>query len=203
MREKTEQELFWQGEFGDRYTSRNDINPQLRISFFATVLKNTYGIQNICELGCNRGHNLEAIYRLSPNFNLTGIEINSEAIDILKDNPNIQTIHSSIQDFAPNKKFDLVFSCGVLIHIHPNDLRSIYQKMYEISSRYILLNEYYNPAPVEINYRGHSQKLFKRDFAGEFLDLYSNISVVTYGFLWQRLNPAWDDTTWFLLEKTE
>jgi len=39
-----------------------------------------------------------------------------------------------------------------------------------IADKYVLINEYFNPTPTEIVYRGHSAKLFKRDFAGEFLD---------------------------------
>jgi len=66
-----------------------------------------------------------------------------------------------------------------------------------------LMCEYYNPSPVEVNYRGHSGKLFKRDFAGEFLDKFSDVKLIDYGFVYQR-DPAFpqDDLTWFLMEKT-
>ena len=62
--------------------------------------------------------------------------------------------------------------------------------------------EYYNPTPVEVKYRGHSQKLFKRDFAGEMIDKYkSKIKLIDYGFVYNRdLHPQ-GNLTWFLLEK--
>ncbi len=203
MRNKTEQELFWQGNFGTEYTSRNQILPEQRQPFFAQVLAKTYGVKTICELGANRGHNLQAIAQLSSNFQLTGVELNPTAIAQLETIPGVQSVQSSIQDFNPEKKFDLVFTCGVLIHINPQDLPLIYQKIYDISSRYILLNEYYNPVPVEINYRGYTDKLFKRDFAGELMEQHRDkVIVIDYGFLWQRMSPAWDNTTWILLEKT-
>lgn len=199
---KTEQELFWEGSFGNEYTARNQILPRERQSFFSHILKTTYGVISICELGANKGHNLQAIANISPNFKLTGVELNEKAFAELNKIPYLKAEHVSIQEFEPAQKFDLVFTCGVLIHIHPNEIPLIYQKMYEISSRYILINEYYNPVPVEINYRGYSSKLFKRDFAGEFVEQYSGkILVIDYGFLWQRLHPAWDNTSWFLLEK--
>jgi spore coat polysaccharide biosynthesis protein SpsF len=55
---------------------------------------------------------------------------------------------------------------------------------------------------VEIPYRGHSGKLFKRDFAGEILDAYSDLNLIDYGFAYHRDNYfKQDDITWFLLEK--
>lgn len=62
--------------------------------------------------------------------------------------------------------------------------------------------EYYNPIPVEVTYRRHRRKLFKRDFAGEMLDAFPNLRLVDYGFVYHRdANFAQDDVNWFLLEK--
>ena len=88
------------------------------------------------------------------------------------------------------------------IHINPEYLELVYSKLYETSSKYILIAEYYNPTPVEINYRGNEGKLFKRDFAGEMMDKYPNLKLVDYGFIYHRDNNfTQDDMTWFLLEK--
>ena len=64
--------------------------------------------------------------------------------------------------------------------------------------------EYYNPSPISIEYRGHSNKLFKRDFCDEMLDLYQDLKLKDYGFIYQRdkMFPQ-DDITWFLLEKNK
>jgi len=66
----------------------------------------------------------------------------------------------------------------------------------------VLIAEYYNPSPMEIPYRGHSNKMFKRDFAGELMTRHPNMTLVDYGFLYRR-DPNWpqDDITWFLMEK--
>ena len=55
-------------------------------------------------------------------------------------------------------------------------------KFWNLISKYLLINEYYNPKPVSIDYRGHSERLYKRDFAGEILD----IDGVTGGFNFQH-----------------
>ena len=196
------QEQFWQGDFGDNYTERNIIQPEARQGFFVRVLQKTFGIQRICELGANRGHNLAAIRGLSTNYELTGVELNPNAARILGQQPGVHAIHSSILDFTSDKPFDLVYACGVLIHLNPDDLPAVYHKMAMLSARYILINEYFNPVPVGLDYRGHSERLFKRDFGTEFLNTAgSGVRVVDYGFLWQTAEPAWDNTTWWLFEK--
>jgi len=61
--------------------------------------------------------------------------------------------------------------------------------------------EYYNPSPVSVPYRGHQDRLFKRDFAGDLIEGYG-LKLVDYGFIYKR--DTWapqDDVTWFLLEK--
>ena len=58
-----------------------------------------------------------------------------------------------------------------------------------------------NPTPMAIEYRGHEDVLFKRDFAGELIDKF-NLKLINYGFNYNREKyfPN-DDGTWFLLEK--
>ena len=64
------------------------------------------------------------------------------------------------------------------------------------------LDEYYNPKPVSINYRGHKDKLFKRDFAGEIMNKYKSLKLVDYGFVYHGDGSfPQDDLTWFLLKK--
>lgn len=98
---------------------------------------------------------------------------------------------------------DLSLIKGVLIHIHPDMLTTVYEKLYQASNRFILVCEYYNPFPVAISYRGHADRLFKRDFAGEMLDQYPDLKLVDYGFIYRR-DPSFpqDDVTWFLMQKS-
>jgi spore coat polysaccharide biosynthesis protein SpsF len=78
----------------------------------------------------------------------------------------------------------------------------VYDKLYHSSMKYILIAEYYNPLPVTISYRGHQDRLFKRDFAGEFLKKFPDTELIDYGFAYKRdPNFPQDDITWFLMEK--
>lgn len=202
---KTEQENFWATNFGNEYILRNQDEKLISNNtvFFSKVLNNTQQINSVIELGSNIGLNLMALQRLKPNLSVSAVEINQEATKKLKDNiPSCEVHESSILDFKSSQKWDLVFTKGVLIHIHPDKLKDVYDLMYNCSDRYILIAEYYNPSPVEIEYRGHSNKLFKRDFAGDMLDQFKDLLLLDYGFVYRRdPNFPLDDTTWFLLEK--
>lgn len=201
---KTEQEAFWSGEFGDEYINRNK-SEQLHASnlhFFSEILKHCSNINSVVELGANIGMNIKALKALLPFAQFSGVEINKQAYDSLVEIENVKGYHQSIFDFTPGQEYDLSFIKGVLIHINPDMLKVAYRKLYESSGRYICIAEYYNPSPVELSYRGHAGKLFKRDFAGEFVEQYPDVELVKYGFAYRKdpLFPQ-DDITWFLFKK--
>ncbi len=197
------QEEFWATEFGDSYISRNQSSKLLasNTALFASIFNSIESVpENFLELGANIGMNVKAIQTLSPEAQFTGIEINKQACEILA-KTGCHVVESSILDADITTKFDFVFSKGVLIHLAPDQLQSTYRKMYEWSNRYILIAEYYNPVPVAISYRGNEDKLFKRDFAGEFLDLFEDVKLRDYGFAYYKGKFPQDDINWFLLEK--
>lgn len=205
MKFETEQEVFWAGEFGDEYIARNQSAEYLasNLSFFSKTFQQVGKPASLIEFGANVGMNLRAIKLLFPNIGLHGIEINQKASEILGQLIGKENVfNGSIFDFETNNKFDVCLIKGVLIHINPEMLSRVYEKLYSISSRYILICEYYNTSPVTINYRGHNDRLFKRDFAGEMLAKYNDLKLVDYGFCYKgdRAFPQ-DDITWFLLEK--
>jgi pseudaminic acid biosynthesis-associated methylase len=204
MKNKTEQENFWEGRFGDQYTSRNSskILQKNNDIFFKKIFKGTNNIFSVLELGCNIGNNLISLKKIYKKSSFTGVEINKEACKkITKRDADINVINSSINNFKTENKFDLVICKGVLIHIHPKQLKFIYQKIYNLSKKYILIAEYYNPKPISLNYRGYKRKLFKRDFTGDLLNFYKKLKLSNYGFVYHYDEYPQDDINWFLLKK--
>ena len=201
---KTEQEAFWAGSFGDQYVSRNQGAGLLasNTAFFSKIIPRTSGVRSCIEFGSNVGMNLLALRALLPAIELAAIELNGQAVTELQQIPGITVYPQSILDFEPARVWDLVLIKGVLIHINPESLQRVYDLLHRSSRRYICVAEYYNPSPVEVVYRGHSGKLFKRDFAGELQGRYPDLRLVDYGFAY-RGDPHFpqDDITWFLLEK--
>lgn len=202
---KTDQEHFWAETFGSEYVKRNQGDQLLssNIALFSDALKRASQLDSCLEFGPNIGLNLKALKVLFPKQLQYGVEINSDAVAKLKTFlPSENIFNQSILEFDPNIETDIVLIKGVLIHINPEFLSKVYEKMYLCAKKYILICEYYNPTPVSVRYRGHEDRLFKRDFCGELLDMYKDLHLLDYGFVYHRdHNFPQDDANWFLLEK--
>jgi pseudaminic acid biosynthesis-associated methylase len=205
MNYTTEQEAFWAGEFGTEYIRRNTGEALLasNLNFFSKALHGTRGIRSCIEFGANIGMNLKALRLLLPGLDAHAIEINADAAQELRGAITPENVYNtSILEFVPARQWDLTLIKGVLIHINPEVLPDVYDTLAASCGRYLLVAEYYNPSPVTIPYRGYTNRLFKRDFAGEIMDRHPHLKLVDYGFAYRRdPNFPQDDITWFLMEK--
>lgn len=184
------QREFWAGEFGrsfiDRRNSLDKINSyyeentgisisQIFNNFFSGIDRHS----KILELGCNIGLNLSILQKMGFS-NLYGLEINKKAFEIARtNNPVITFINSSIESYEPKgEKYDVVFTAFVLQHQNPLALDSIVQKIIRLTNKYIFGLEYYSDKLTEMNYRGHSNVMWKQNFPLLFLKASKNIKMV-------------------------
>ena len=198
---KTDQEIFWETDFGNKYVKRNRKADRI-LAIGKDLIKNNVLINDALELGANIGFNLDAIKKIYPDVKTYGVEINKSAFDIGKKKHTYY--NKSILSFKSKKKYDLVFSFAVLIHQNPKHLNAYYVKLYSLSKKYIYLSEYFNPIPVMIKYRNNNDKLFKRDFAKELWIKFPKLKLIDYGFHWKedpKLKNSCDNTNWFLFQK--
>lgn len=187
---RTKQEKFWSSGFGKEYITRNKFNPidldKLYISKFGIsrsklnkeFLKNLK-INNVLEVGCNIGNQL-ALLQKHGFKNLYGIDIFPEAVEQAKSHTkNINIIEASALNLPfKDNHFNLVFTAGVLIHTHPQDLKKIMAEIYRTSGKYIWGYEYYSPKHVAINYRDNKNYAWKGDFCQMYLNLFPDLKVV-------------------------
>jgi spore coat polysaccharide biosynthesis protein SpsF len=199
---KTQQEKFWLENFGNQYIDRNGKSKNRILQIGNALKKNKVKIASALELGCNVGYNLDALKKIYNKIDLNGVEINLKAYKKVKKKYNCY--NESILNFDTSLKYDLVFTSGVLIHVNPKYLNKVYEKIYNFSKKYIYIQEYFNPVPIEVKYRGHKGKLFKRDFAKEIKFKYKNLKIIDYGFFWKE-DPIFkgncDNSNWFLFKK--
>jgi 2-polyprenyl-3-methyl-5-hydroxy-6-metoxy-1,4-benzoquinol methylase len=98
---------------------------------------------SIIELGCSVGSNLNHLWKAGYH-NLSGIEINQEALKLMKQNsPEMQVItyEGSIEDRIEElAEYDLVFTMAVLEHIH-SDSEWVFSEMARIAKRYLITIE--------------------------------------------------------------
>ena len=195
-----DQEAHWNGEPGRAYHERSPGDEEANYHMFRHALRHSdlkYDC-SILELGCGTGAGLRAMQRCYSYPKLTGVEINREAIEKV---PNyVRKVRASILDWEPDDEWQLVYTRGVLIHIHPDDLPKAYEMMVKASSRYVLTCEYFAPQRRMIPYRGIDDRLWAADYAGEIMDAHG-LKLVDYGFISRRDILPQDDITWFLMEK--
>ena len=198
-----EQEKFWLGDFGKKYIKRNyskKIQKNTDI-FFKKIFKKKKNMKKIIELGANVGNNIKSLSKIYPKSKITAVEINERACKVLREKfVNIKVVNSNLASLKIKVDSELVLCNGILIHINPKQLNKIYNKIFTLSKKYILIAEYYSPSPTKIIYRGKKNKLFKRDFAGDLMSRY-NLKLVDYGFSYRYEKYPQDDLTWFLLKK--
>jgi pseudaminic acid biosynthesis-associated methylase len=206
--QETDQLKFWRGDFGNAYTDRNTSEAahlRARVAMWAPIMASLTGAppRSILEVGANIGNNLRALRQLT-DAEFFAVEPNEKARGVLVDEgvvpaANVRDGIAAAIDLADGVA-DLAFTSGVLIHIHPDDLEASCREIHRVAARYIVCIEYFSDTPEEISYRGHDERLFKRDFGGYWLDLFPRMKTVNYGFAWKRLTGL-DNLTWWVFRK--
>lgn len=198
-------EEFWAGEFGNEYTQRNVGRVDINRRFFTRAMASCKAFASVIEFGAGSGENLLALGELMPaNLVMTGMDINYNAYIAMQENLKDRrapwcAINKSFLDMIV-PTHDMSMTKGVLIHIAPEDLHTAYNKLYEASRRYILIAEYFSAAPREIEYRGHTGRLWTRDYGGEMQDQHPDLKLLDVTFHYNRTTGQDNITAW-LFEK--
>lgn len=132
---------FW-ANLGPRYSSKNKYIAIPRREHVARIIKET-GVKSVLELGCNDGANLK---RVEDYVAATGLDINPIALKSARSYcPKATFIQGSIYDLSQFKddQFDLVFTCGVLIHIPSDLIAGIIKEQSRIASKLIFNIEHH------------------------------------------------------------
>lgn len=201
----------WGGDFGDKYTARQPDTVLERRRLFDykigvgdLLTKNPVGdnISTVLEVGAGTGMNLEALASMDfDRDNLSGLEPNGLAADSLV-KKGFATVHGTAQEIdASDGEFDLVFTCGLLIHIPPHDVYKVAREIVRVSNQYVLALEYFSDKPEMIKYQGMNDILWKRDFGLMYMEEFG-LKHLDHGFAWKPVTGL-DNLTWFLFEKPQ
>jgi pseudaminic acid biosynthesis-associated methylase len=202
----TPQENFWKNKITESYAHDNSVfDEQLGLNAWERILSKIEkaSISSFLDCGSNIGRNVAFLRKVLPAATANIIELAQEPYDKCLQNFQIEaSFLGPIKEAKFDKNFDLVFSSGVLIHVNPNDLLESMSRMYQLSSKYILISEYFNRTPVMISYRGEDDRLFKCDFGKLFVENF-DCRLLDYGFLWGHEfdSAGFDDITYWLFEK--
>lgn len=193
-------DALWSGTFGNEYTVRNEFDYSPRRKFWGDIMYLTEA-KSVLEVGCNTGNNLECIVDYLPRRqNAWGVDVNYRAIDMAHvRHKEINCVLASAYDLPfRDDYFDLVFTCGVLIHQTPDEVDIVMQEIIRTSAHYVLAVEYANDIFLEIPYRGNTGVLFKGPY-GDIYEKKYGLRMIKSGRLGKE--EGFDDTTWWLLSK--
>jgi len=137
----------------------------------------------ILEVGCSSGRHLAAL--LDDGYeNLTGIDINADAFDVMADHyPRLAetgTFHTgAIEDIVPEFEedaFDVVYSVETLQHVHP-DNKWVFEELTRVSSDLLVTAENEGNGPTrgregkEVSCVHDDFPLYHRNWKDEFAEL--------------------------------
>lgn len=171
----------WRGQFGVDYANRNVVDPDTRVDWYRETL-GPLGLKTVLEAGANRGHNLLAM-RDALGCEVIGIEPNEYARSIaLAAGCDVED--GDVRNIGwPRDRFDLCMTSGVLIHLAPEHLDAALRSLHAASRRYLLSIEYHADEDTPVEYRGHDDMLWKRDYLAHWWRLYPKLELLSWGDL--------------------
>lgn len=126
----------------------------------------------ILEIGCNCGRNLNYLQRHGYE-RLVGIEINQDAIDFGRDffkNENYKTICGPVENIIDTlDTFDLIFTCAVLMHIHPQQADFVFTKMREKSDKILIIEDTLINRDYKAIFEENGHKLIREEITKYFI----------------------------------
>lgn len=158
----------WAGRFGVAYTQRNPRTTEDMDALYVSRYGCSRSEMNDCalgtfpadtsllEVGCNVGTQLRILRDGLGFTDLMGCDVNRRAVSEGRRlcGPGIElvTADASRLPFA-DAAFDVVFTSGLLIHIHPDHLPAVMDEMVRVSRRWVWGFEYHAAAMTDIPYR--------------------------------------------------
>ena len=148
----------------------NYLRGEKRSKFLTGLIKEYLPLDSrILEIGCNVGRNLKYLYDAG-YINLNGIEINKEAIDLMKITypvmfKNIVVTNSLVEGIIPDisdNSYDLIFTMAVLEHIH-YDSEFILSDIARVAMKYIITVEDEKTAWSNRHFPRNYKEVFEND----------------------------------------
>jgi len=187
----TAQMQIWAGEFGKEYTDRNqaslkdmysqniELHGKTNLAIYQEALKNIDRDARILEIGCNIGNQLMCLQDAGFK-NLYGIELQWYAVGKSKNFiKGVHIIQGTGFDLPfKDSCFDLIYTYGVLIHISPKDLSTIFSEAYRCTKKYVMGFEYHDQELKQLNYRGEKNLLWKTDYSKAYQDHHPDLKEV-------------------------
>ena len=196
-------EELWRGDFGDRYVERNSVDYPARRGFWGRTL-DRYPTDSLLEVGCAHGDNFRYMGDFIDLGRTTGVDINERSLRTLAaSEPDVNAVFGAARHLPfRDRAFGTVFTIGLLIHQPDSTLPAVIRDIVRCSSRWVMFGEYSSAEPTEIEYRGLTGVLFKRDYVAIAADLCPELRHVATEELTMEAD-GFDRVTWGVFERRD
>lgn len=159
FRKKYEPEKFWDDWAMDFMKDPWQVKIHPQHKWLLSIIKKQKP-NSILEIGCGFGRNIKFLIENGvKSSSIVGIDISPNMVRFAKqyvDNSRVKLFVSNLRNFKTNKKFDLVFTHGVLMHVQKDQIEEAINKLIDLSKKDVVL--------VEQNYKANNNYTFIHDF---------------------------------------
>jgi spore coat polysaccharide biosynthesis protein SpsF len=158
--------------------------------------------ENVLEIGCNTGENLQWIAQKVPSNRVVGVDCNTEALRLLEEYvPGVRAMHAPARALPlADRSIDLVATIGVLTHQTEETLDRVMSEVVRVAKRWVFCAEYLDPKTKRSECLGHKTVLDPRDYGGLYQDLFPiELALVEEGIL--EADQGFGGETWWLFER--
>ena len=156
------EQIKYNEELWKKYTDENTDKIERKQSDLIYYLCLLLGAKKICEAGCNIGNNLASF---PTDFEVYGFDMSKYALEKAKKRyTSFKFEIGNINKIPFNDSFfDLIFTRGVLIHIHDTEIDAGLMEMVRVSKKWIMNLEYFGKDGEMIKWSRGDELLWYRN----------------------------------------
>jgi len=130
---------------------------------------------SVLEFGCGFGRITKIVLENFPIKKYVALDLSADQLlnakNLCKEFDNVTFVQSTIQDFNPDEKFDIVLGIEVLLHVLPDEINDVIRKLVNHTNKHLVHVDWYENTPPKIR--------SPHNFIHNYKKIYENIKSIS------------------------